>query len=564
MFQNTDLYKTSCFNTVVDLALTPKVKEPFYVPPRPMFQFYEDRSWKLDFVVDLRWTPFAWQQREILRQQARPKRFHVYEMPRRHGKTYFFIRAILAFLLNCKHHNPLGAYYCVDKGQAVRNAWSIFMEAILPIPGAFASKADGVITIPLPRLDNPTNTITINFFGIRGGSATKRGGGYSIIGFDEVEFISIPFIEDVGMGSILDKDGHLWLMGTPHDQGNLDYWLDKAQKSCKIEDAVLSGLMREDDPRVPFDYDQWHWRKENCYTLKVYTKDQLKMQEAIMSKEAFQREFMCINPVAAMGFYHRREVDKAMDEDRISPRIKYDPNVPNRVYFDLGLGTKSDQMAFGVFQFFPGGIRIIYGQNVHGKGYIQAAKALRESLYGKTPIIEVVLPHDANVSEQSDAIPKWEKFERALREQGLNAPVRVQRTTKDKLMDIDLVTSTLHKMYIAEIDAYSIVEALRNHKRKYNKVDGTWQSEPSKTKYRDLADVVRHACVDYCNDDYMAYYQDSKETSNFTPPDGTVDEWRAVGLHPTQGSVVIAPDGQFLPLEGVGPKDDDEMILEME
>ena len=563
MFHNSDLYKKNCFNTVVDLAMANK-KDPFYTHPRPMFQFEKDGTWHFDYVVDMRWTPFAWQKREIIRQQQFPKRFHVYEMPRRHGKTYYFIRAIVSFLLNCVHMNPLGAYYCVDKGQAVRNAWSIFMDVIRPIPGAHADKTDGVITIPLPRLDNPSNMITINFFGIRGGSATKRGGGYSIMGFDEVEFIGIPFIEDVGMGSILDKDGHLWMMGTPHDMGNLDYWLDKAQKACKIEAAVNAGIMKPDDPRVPYDYKEWHWKRENCYTLKVYTKEQLKMQEAIMSKEAFQREFMCVNPVASLGFYHRREVDKASDQGRISPMITYDPNVPIRVYFDLGLGTKSDQMAFGVFQFFPGGIRILYGQNVHGKGYIQACKAVRECPYGKKPIAEVVLPHDAKVSEQSDAVPKWEKFEKALREQGIGSPIRVQSPTTDKLMDIDLVTAMMHKIFISEIDAYDIVDALRNHKRKYNKVEATWQSEPSKTKYRDLADVVRHACVDYNNDDYLDSFPDDTQFGQYHRPDGNINEWRSVGYHPSAGSVIIGPDGTMLPMEGVGVADDKDAEMFME
>ena len=108
---------------------------------------------------------------------------------------------------------------------------------------------------------------------------------------------------------------------------------------------------------------------------------------------------------------------------------------------------------------------------------------------------------------------------------------------------------------------------MRNHKRKYNKTDASWQAEPSKTKWRDLADVVRHACVDYNNDDFIDYNPDGKDLKSFSTPDGSMKDWRAAGYHSSQGSVVLGPDGKMLPMEMLGPgdsgNDDDEIFLDM-
>ena len=102
------------------------------------------------------------------------------------------------------------------------------------------------------------------------------------------------------------------------------------------------------------------------------------------------------------------------------------------------------------------------------------------------------------------------------------------------------------------ITAGPLVDALRCHKRKWNKKEEIWEGTPSKTKWRDLADVVRHACVDYENKTYL---MDEKDVKRSQRVDGTQEKWIQAGHHPTDGSVCLTPEGDILPV-GVPPKNE--------
>ena len=253
----------------------------------------------------------------------------------------------------------------------------------------------------------------------------------------------------------MDRDGHVRLLGTPAKLGNLDHWLDKAKKSYMISGEVLKGNKDVVDP--PADCHEWSFREGNIYTLKVFKPAKIAMMKALYDEETWNQEFMCIDTHMQSGYYHRDEVDKSIELKYISPDIDFDPSLPLRVYFDLGIGTKSNKMAYGVFQFSPHGITALWGEAVMGKGYLQACEALRKSKYGEgpTPFFEIVLPHDAASKEQSDAIPKQYKFDAALLAQGISCGTRVMAQTTDMLMDTDLVTQYLNKPEITDEFDYS-------------------------------------------------------------------------------------------------------------
>ena len=191
------------------------------------------------------------------------------------------------------------------------------------------------------------------------------------------------------------------------------------------------------------------------------------------------------------------------------------------------------------------GVRFIYSQDVLTKGYIQACNALRTCKYGNFPFIEIVLPPDARASEQSDAVPKAKKFREALKDQGINAPVRVLPSTSDKLMDIDMVTAMMHKIYMHSVDAAPLRNALFNFKRKWDKTNECWQGEPAKSKYNDLCDTARYAVTDYVNKHYRVALTPGVN-KNRGQVNGDMQQWVNVGAHPTQGSVCLNPDGTIL------------------
>lgn len=525
-----------------------------FLPPQPAFRFNKDRTFNFKYFIDLRWGKFEWQKVEYRIERVWEGgrwKVVVKMFPRRHGKTHYEVFTMRDKLLQVKRSRPIGAYYCIDKGQAIRNAWNMFHAAVGAIPGSHVDESKGTITIPRPTLLDPHDFITIYFFGIRGGSGSKRGGYYDVVCFDEVEYMEIKFVQEVGFGSAFDRDGEVRLLGTPAGHGNLDYWLSESRKREVVAEAVERGESVSKE-RIEADTFQWKSHRANCWTLKVYSKKRLMEIKAKMTPESFAQEFECDDSLVGSGFYHRDKVYRIREQGNINNNIRFNPHLALRAHFDIGLGNKSDRMAFTIDQFGKQHISFLWGEDVLSQGYYQAAQALRESKYGNMFFWEVVLPHDANTREQSDAIPKIEKFEDALKEAGVKfGSVRALYRSTDKHMDTNLVTALLDMCFFHEIDAYPLIEALEMHKKKWNKTALIWEPTPSKTKFRDRADAVRGAILDF----HSKQFQDVVVTPHGIKPvdlaarqekfSGNTPQGVANGYHPSQGSVIINPDGSF-------------------
>ena len=511
----------------------------------------DKKSFNTKIFIDLRWGKFSWQ-KQMARNEINPRtkkryKYSVSKLPRRHGKTYYGVFDGRDVLITCNSNAPIGAYYCPVKGQAVRNAWKVFETALLPVPGYYVNKSQNYMTFPRPTLTDPTDFVIIYFFGVVGGSGTKRGGYYNWVYFDEIEHISRKFVQEAGISSIFDRDGIMRLTGTPDGMGELGYCLDEAKKR---ETVVKTGKKSE---RYP-DAEEWIRKEEDCWSLKVYSRDRLEKIRASMEEIAFKQEFECIDVIESQGFYHRMAVDSLEKMGGISPWIRPDTNLPLRAYFDLGLGSKSDRMAFIVCQLGQGYVNILWGQNVFEKGYAGAVAALAKvPVVFRMGVFEIVLPHDARSSEQSDAIQKVDKFEMEVRKQGFaSAGIRVMERSSDKLMDIATTTETIPYFRIHSIDAMDVVEALRNHKKKYLRNEGIFVQEPAKTPFRDLADAVRIMAIDFKYDTFTKaqYHHGTWFDPTISPPiiesprsiggDLSVD----VGFHPHAGSVIVGGRGR--------------------
>ena len=502
------------------------------------------KQFLMKYVVDLRWGKYPWQQLESHKEAKRRPRFKVCRYPRRHGKTHYFIHDMRDYLFTVKKDGPVGAYYCPVKDQTMRVAWKTFQKALFPIPGVHMNESAGRIEIARPTLENPNDYITIHFFGIRGGTGEKRGDYYDFVVFDEAEFISPTFIEQVGIMSAFDRDGMVRILGTPAGHGNLLHWIDKAKYFIQLAQTL-------DDPRAKIKKSipkkdimacrEWDYRDENCKTLKLFNDKQLAISEAGMSKEAWEMEMLCLDPLLSSGYFHRVQMDEIEKNDQINNFVQMDGRYPLRVYFDLGLGGSSDRMAFLICQFMQSYITVLYGQYVAEKGYIQAAKDLRECPYGGCQFHEIVLPHDANTSEQSDAIPKRDKFETALQDQGIQMkmPVRVMLKSKDKLMDTGSVNILLPKVFFHAIDASEVVHALRHHKRQWDKTHNVFLPKPSKTKVRDMADAFREMSVDYITESYKVVSIDNDRPLYPFDSSKRESDLVSVGGHPTERSIIV-------------------------
>ena len=165
-----------------------------------------------------------------------------------------------------------------------------------------------------------------------------------------MEYINQGFVEEVGFGSTLDRDGIVRLLGTPAGHGRLDYWLGESRKREVVRKALAMG-QKVSKQRMAKDVHEWNSLSKNCYDLKVYPHERLMRYKAIMTAEKFAQEFECNDQLVGSGFYHRGKVEVIRNAGNISLFVKYNPHFALRAHFDLGLGSKSDRMAFCIDQY---------------------------------------------------------------------------------------------------------------------------------------------------------------------------------------------------------------------
>ena len=518
--------------------------------PIPAYQFFPDDGNRFEYrkriFIDLRWGHLEWQKHSFSRDKYthNMKRFIVQKAPRRHGKTWALIHNMAGGLVAMSEYkiNPVGAYYCPDKGQALKNAWKAIAHATRNIPNVKLNERMGIVTWPSPTLRDPKSITTIYVFGVRGGSGVKRGTYYDWCILDEVEFLSHSFIEEVGMGSTFDRQGHLALTGTPYNLGVLDEWLDKATGNLQLQHDIEQGLLRPDDPSVPADYDDWFAFSGDCWNLGVYPREQLLKLKASMSHRRFAQEMECKNPSDIVVFYFRNNYEIALKEKRISPLIKPDPRLPVRFYYDFGIGRKSDRCAWSAWQFTNSFPICLYSGEIIGKSYSGIVADIRKTTPFSQSIYEHVLPHDTGAREQSDLTDKRTKFQTELKEQGVSGweKVSVLKRHKNPELVNGIVNDTIHLVRINSLHADTVVQALKHHRRKYDKNTELVVEEESKTKYRDSAHMFRYAMMDWKNEDYMKRFPSRQELkfADAVAPFLTVGK----GGHPVGKSIIIDKD----------------------
>ena len=536
----------------------------FHNPPTTIWDVdFKEKTYRKRQVVDFRWWKFHWQKEfhdslwkprinsegvidfEALPLHKRPN-IYVSRIPRRHGKTWLLIFTLIELLLAVGHSRPIGAYYCVTRGQAVRNAWKIIEIALRNIPNVKIDKANGEITIPRPTLHDPSDYVTLYFFGITGGSGPKKGGYYDAVIFDEAEYMDRGFIDDVGIASSFDKDGLVGIIGTPDGRDNIDYWLEEAEKREEVAKNIKEGRKELLPKKIPEDVYRWVSKKGDCWNLGVYSVEKLMLFKAALPAWRFAKEFECKDTSASQAFFYRPTMAeiKEKGQHNFVYRVVVEERLPLWVHYDLGIGSKSDRMVFGVWQFTQEHMRLLAGRSFQGKGYADIVQAVRLSPYGKYPLYGHFLPHDAGAKEQSDGVLKSDKFREELRNQQVAGIVEVLPRDDDPLMSVGLVKNTLSKMIIDRENAADIYDGLWNHKKRATKNqdgDVVYENTPSKTKWRDAADMVKYAVLNWTN----KYYQSIMPDQRFhAQPDNFI---ATHGKDAHLNSVVLNEDGSVKP-----------------
>ena len=489
-------------------------------------------------LLDLRWDMLRWQ-RTMWSETGNilaPPRVVVQKVPRRSGKTHGNIFNGVSYLYHVPLQRPIGAYYAPNKDQTIRNTWKIFEMALKNVPGAKMDKTNGVITYPRPTIKDPGDYVTIYFFGVTGGSGTKRGGYYDLVNFDEVEYISETFIEEVGFISGLGRPIVVILTGTPDGVGTLDHYIDKAKKKEALAHQLRNGVKipKKDIPADVFDWRSVVWTSEN---IGVYSRSQLDKLREMIGEERYEKEMNCNDKGHQEAFYYKAVMNEAWEQGRINSSMKPEPHVPVHFFYDLGVGSKSDRAAIGAFQLLPTKIKALWATDMGNASYADMAQEIAESPVMKSglKIAEHVLPHDAQRRSQGTKEWRWEQFERAIQEAQIPGEVRTLSRTKDLTSATSLTRDAIRRTEFHEINCDPCILALEKHRKKKDKTHGIYLNESAKTKYRDLADMYRTMAECYFAGDYE---QNLSRVGNSGTLEGRGHVSVGCGGHPMEGTII--------------------------
>lgn len=490
------------------LEFHPSRDEYSHIRPPVIFRFYRNKktgkvTYRKYYIFDLRYYKRGWQQNALppLNDVIKSIGNYIFvlEVPRRSGKTWLVIHFMLTLLMLANHFNPCGNFYCLLQSQALRNAIEAIERAILRFPGAYFKKTTNTLHVPWPQKNNPSNEITIELKGVRGGAEIKVGNKAHVNAGDEVDGFSFKFIDKSLITPGTDHDGVTLLAGTDFGNGVLKHYVQKARNMMRIRELAKKGQYPHKPPKS---VNNWHHYEGDSYDTKVYSSEKLDILKELMHPDNFATEFMKQEPeLERKYFYYRKMYNPEFEKEHLLPHLVPDPNLPMWVYYDLGQGEKRDMMAIILCQIHVSGPQIFWGATIPNSHLRDPIIMLRDlNPYHKIPILEHVLPHDG-MKKDNELVSTETKIRRYLAEYRMEGKVRSLDRPKDKKVVISDGDDVLGITKFQAVHAFPVWEGLKNYSRK--KVDEQYQDVPSKTKYRDLVDAFLLAAQDFNGKEYL-------------------------------------------------------------
>lgn len=202
-----------------------------------------------------------------------------------------------------------------------------------------------------------------------------------------------------------------------------------------------------------------------------------------MSDELIEQEFYCSFRANTGGFYYRKALNDAHDENRICT-VPYDENATVETWWDLGI---KDQTAIWFTQNVGKEIHVIDYLVESGEGLPYYVKMLKEKpyVYGKHN-----LPHDVKARELGTGKSRYEMLEDLL---GSNMLDVVPRLSVDD--GIQAGRSIFRSCWFDEKKCKLGLEALANYHREYNEKTKTFSNKPAHDWSSDGADAFRYFAV---------------------------------------------------------------------
>lgn len=290
------------------------------------------------------------------------KRWSLTIAHRRAGKTVARINKLIKKAVQCDKQNPRFRYIAPFYVQAKDIAWLYLKHYVAPLIDLGGRINESELSVTLPH-----NNATIRLYGAE--NADRMRGTYSdgdVI--DEAQDVPKPFLTQVILPSLADRQGWLDVSGTPKGWANL---LGELYKMAK------------DDP-------EWFVQVLRASETGILPEEELNRQRQLMSDNEYDQEFECSFDAAITGAVYGKWIAQAQAAGRITTKVKHDPNYPVYTAWDLGYGD-----ATAIWMYQKGANELLFIDYIESHG--EDIQYYCELLYGRKIIVDHVNPETKEV-----------------------------------------------------------------------------------------------------------------------------------------------------------------------
>lgn len=326
------------------------------------------------------------------------RRFNVWVMHRRFGKTVYEIVKLIDRAIECPYDDGRYAYFAPTHKQAKDIAWHYLVAYGEQIEGSVLQKGELALVVPTRR----GSTARIKLYGLDTPKQRIRGLYLDGAVFDEYAWIPPSAWEQQVRPMLMDRnrngnDRHgrrnQWcdFIFTPFGRNHAHTLFKRAEtwmagKAVPIRDVVS-------DVVEWIKSDQWA-----CCILKasetgILDADELKQAKAEIGSSKYEQEMECSFDAAVEGAIFARQLEEAKAQGRVG-NVPWNRLLPVNTAWDLGM---DDATAIWFFQQVGDQVRFIDYYEASGctlDHYAEILAAKKGFLYGYH-----LMPHDVEVRE---------------------------------------------------------------------------------------------------------------------------------------------------------------------
>jgi hypothetical protein len=377
-------------------------------------------------------------------------RFAVLSCHRRFGKSVAIINHLIRAALTNTLKNPRFAYIAPTYKQAKSIAWDYMKMFAGGIPGVKFNETE-------LRCDMPNGSRITLLSSEQPDSL--RGLFLDGVCIDEVAQIDPRLWSEIIRPALSDRKGFCYFIGTPAGLTNIFY------------DLYQHAL---GDPK-------WFAYTAKASETKIIDQEELDAAKSQMGEAKYKQEFEC-DWIANIEGSIYGDIIKTLEEKKQLSRVAYDPALLVHTAWDLGV---DDSTAIIFYQLLGNQILIIDYYENRREGlphYIQMVKD-KDYIYG-----EHFAPHDLEVMEFSTG--------KTRREVAYQLGVRFKILPKINLEDgIHSLKMVLPKCWFNMETTKPLIDALRNHHRKYNEKMKMFSNKPIKCWDSHACDAARYMAL---------------------------------------------------------------------